>query len=36
MRETPDFANPHHCGGAFIGGLLAEGGTVQMREIKTG
>src|SRR5215216_6056019 len=19
--ETPDFANPHHCGGAFIGGL---------------
>ena len=25
MRETPDFANPHHCGGAFIGGLLAEG-----------
>src|SRR5687767_12067939 len=24
FRETPDFANPHHCGGAFIGGLLPD------------
>jgi hypothetical protein len=27
FREIPDFANPHHCGGAFIGGLLPGEGT---------
>src|SRR5215216_992505 len=30
LGETPDFANPHHCGGAFIGGLLP-GFSVQRR-----